>query len=458
MPHRSSSPAKAGDPVLRELSNLARDRAYWVPRFRGARRVGDRGRRYYPHSLTHLISASRPAGQPHRRPEHRGRPRGCMVPAVHGARRVRAGADALRARHRLDLAAGVGDLRPRRAVHVGGGLDARRRRPRARRHLLCRRDAAPQGRGRSARRAVAVAAVHADLARPLLVLRRPRVDDPGRLTRDERHTGGVPAQDADPAVRGAARAARPRPGAACRARARRRGRRARALKMPMGLSELIAVVMVVAVCGLLLAGYPVALTLAGVSLAFAALGHLAGVMSIGLLGALPVRIFGVMTNEVLLAIPLFIFMGVMLERSHIAEELLETMGRLFGAWHGGLGVSVAIVGALLAAAKGVVGATTVTMGLITLPTMLRYGYDPRLAAGSVAATATLAQIFPPATVLVLLGDQIGNAYQAAQLAQGNFAPSSVTVSDLFAGAIVPGFALVAMYILYLIAMAIFFPK
>ena len=164
-----------------------------------------------------------------------------------------------------------------------------------------------------------------------------------------------------------------------------------------------------------------------------------------------------MTNEVLLAIPLFIFMGVMLERSRIAEELLETMGRLFGTLRGGLGISVALVGTLLAAAKGVVGATTVTMGLITLPTMLRHGYDKRLAAGTVAATATLAQIFPPATVLVLLGDQLSTAYQAAQLAQGNFAPSSVTVSDLFAGAIVPGFALVALYILYLIFMAVFFP-
>ena len=208
--------------------------------------------------------------------------------------------------------------------------------------------------------------------------------------------------------------------------------------------------MVVAVCGLLFAGYPVALTLGGVSLAFAALGHLTGVMSFGFLGALPQRVFGVMTNEVLLAIPLFIFMGVMLERSRIAEDLLETMGRLFGTLRGGLGISVAIVGTLLAAAKGVVGATTVTMGLIVLPTMLRHGYDKRLAAGTVAATATLAQIFPPATVLVLLGDQLSTAYQAAQLAQGNFAPSSVTVSDLFAGALMPGFALVAMYILYLI--------
>ena len=178
--------------------------------------------------------------------------------------------------------------------------------------------------------------------------------------------------------------------------------------------------MVVAVCAALMAGYPVALTLGGVSLAFALLGHALGAMDFALLGALPQRIFGVMTNEVLLAIPLFIFMGVMLERSRIAEDLLETMGRLFGTLRGGLGISVVIVGTLLAAAKGVVGATTVTMGLIVLPTMLRHGYDKRLAAGTVAATATLAQIFPPATVLVLLGDQLSNAYQAAQLAAGQF--------------------------------------
>jgi tripartite ATP-independent transporter DctM subunit len=226
----------------------------------------------------------------------------------------------------------------------------------------------------------------------------------------------------------------------------------------MPLAETLAILMVVAVCGFLFFGYPVALTLGGVSLGFAALGHITGVMGFSFIGALPQRVYGVMTNEVLLAIPLFIFMGVMLERSRIAEELLETMGRLFGTLRGGLGISVAIVGTLLAAAKGVVGATTVTMGLIVLPTMLRYGYDKRLAAGTVAATATLAQIFPPATVLVLLGDQLSTAYQAAQLQQGNFAPWSVTVSDLFAGALIPGFALVALYILYLIGMAVFFPK
>src|SRR5690242_18534837 len=151
----------------------------------------------------------------------------------------------------------------------------------------------------------------------------------------------------------------------------------------MALAEVFAILMVVAVCAALMAGYPVALTLGGVSLASAALGHMLGLMGFGILGALPQRIYGVITNEVLLAVPLFVFMGVMLERAGIAEDLLETMGRLFGPLRGGLGISAVIVGTLLAAAKGVVGATTVTMGLIMLPAMLRFGYDPRLAAGTV---------------------------------------------------------------------------
>jgi tripartite ATP-independent transporter DctM subunit len=224
------------------------------------------------------------------------------------------------------------------------------------------------------------------------------------------------------------------------------------------MGEVLAVVMVLAVCAVLFAGYPVALTLAGVSLAFAALGAAIGAMDFNLLGALPQRIFGIMNNDVLLAIPLFVFMGVMMERSRIAEELLETMGSLFGTLPGGLGIAVTLVGVLLAAAKGIVGATTVTMGLIVLPTMLRHGYDKALAAGTVAATATLAQIFPPATVLILLGDQLSNAYQAAQLAEGNFAPRTVSVADLFAGAIVPGSVLVLLYLFYLTGVAIFAPE
>ena len=221
----------------------------------------------------------------------------------------------------------------------------------------------------------------------------------------------------------------------------------------MPLSEILAVLMVVAVVAALMAGYPVALTLAGVSLAFAVFGHTVGVMNFAILGALPQRIYGVMTNEVLLAIPLFIFMGVMLEQSRIAENLLERMGRLFGSLRGGLGYSVVLVGALLAASTGIVGATAVTMGLIMLPAMMRHGYDPRLAAGTVAASATLAQIIPPSTVLVVLGDQLNNAYQSTQLAQGKFAPNVISVSDLFAGAILPGLLLVGLYLLFLIAMA-----
>ncbi|MGA7973671.1 MAG: TRAP transporter large permease subunit [Pseudolabrys sp.] len=225
----------------------------------------------------------------------------------------------------------------------------------------------------------------------------------------------------------------------------------------MALAETLAVLLVVAVIVTLMVGYPVALTLAGVSLAFAALGHVLGVMGFGILGALPDRIYGVITNPVLLAIPLFVFMGVMLEQSRIAEDLLERMGRLFGSWRGGLGYSAVVVGALLAASTGIVGATAVTMGLIMLPAMLRHGYDPRLAAGTVAASATLAQIVPPSTVLIVLGDQLNNAYQAAQLAQGNFAPNALSVSDLFAGAVVPGALLVGLYLAYLIGVAFWRP-
>ena len=217
--------------------------------------------------------------------------------------------------------------------------------------------------------------------------------------------------------------------------------------------ELIAVLLVVAVIAALMAGYPAALTLGGVSLIAALIGGAIGAFPLPLLNALPSRIYGVVTSESLTAIPLFILMGVTLERTRIAEDLLAALAKSFGNWRGGLGVAVVVVGTLLAAAKGVVGATTVTMGLIVLPTMLKAGYDPRLAAGTVAATSTLAQVFPPATVLVLLGDQIGNAWQAAQLEQGNYAPQPATVTDLFAAAIVPGFLLVALYITFLLLVA-----
>ncbi len=223
-------------------------------------------------------------------------------------------------------------------------------------------------------------------------------------------------------------------------------------------AELLAIGMIAAVVLALMAGYPVALTLAGVSLAFAFIGDALGLMGLGILGALPQRIYGVMTNDVLVAIPLFIFMGVMLERSAIAEDLLERMGLMFGRLRGGLGYSVVLVGGLLAASTGLVGATVVTMGLVMLPTMLRHGYDPRLASGTVAASATLAQIIPPSTVLVLLGDGLNNAYQAAQLAKGTFAPSVVSVSDLFAGGLLPGALLVGLYIAFVACMAVWRPQ
>ncbi|TCT13243.1 tripartite ATP-independent transporter DctM subunit [Tepidamorphus gemmatus] len=223
------------------------------------------------------------------------------------------------------------------------------------------------------------------------------------------------------------------------------------------LAHLLDILMFVAVCILLLAGFPVAFTLAGVALIFGLLGYLAGVFSLSFFMAFPQRIFGTMINEVLLAVPLFVFMGVMLERSKVAEELLETMGRLFGTLRGGLGISVSIVGALLAASTGIVGATVVTMGLLSLPTMLRYGYSPRLATGSIAAAGTLGQIIPPSIVLVILGDQLSNAYQKAQLDMGIFSPETVSVGDLFAGALIPGLVLVGMYIVFQIVMAIMKP-
>ena len=208
--------------------------------------------------------------------------------------------------------------------------------------------------------------------------------------------------------------------------------------------------MFLGLCAALLIGYPVAFTLAGVALIFAALGSLLGVFDPVFLEALPNRLFGIMGNATLLAVPLFVFMGVMLERARIAEGLLQALGALFGGVRGGLAVSVLLVGALLAASTGIVGATVVTMGLISLPTMLRYGYDPGLASGTLCAAGTLGQIIPPSIVLVLLGDVLGNAYQAAQLRQGNFTPQTVSVGDLFLGALVPGLLLVSIYIAYIL--------
>ncbi|MDW8478590.1 MAG: TRAP transporter large permease subunit [Xanthomonadales bacterium] len=200
---------------------------------------------------------------------------------------------------------------------------------------------------------------------------------------------------------------------------------------------------------LLALGVPVAFALAGAALASALLGAALGVFDLGVLAAFPNRLFGIMGNETLLAVPLFVFMGVMLERSRIAEELLVSMARLFGGLRGGLALSVLAVGTLMAASTGIVGATVVTMGLISLPAMLARGYDPRLAAGTVAAAGTLGQIIPPSIILVLLGDQLASAYQQAQLARGVFSPETVSIGDLFAGALLPGLLLVLLYALYL---------
>ncbi|SDT09281.1 TRAP transporter, DctM subunit [Halopseudomonas xinjiangensis] len=222
--------------------------------------------------------------------------------------------------------------------------------------------------------------------------------------------------------------------------------------------EFMAVLLFVCLCQALMAGFPVAFTLGGVSLLFAGVGSLTGTFEPSFFGALPSRLFGTMNNQTLLAVPLFVFMGVMLEKSRIAEDLLDAMSRLFGGLRGGLAISVCLVGALLAASTGIVGATVVTLGLLALPTMLRRGYDPALATGTLAATGTLGQIIPPSIVLVLLGDVLSSAYQQAQLRMGIFSPKTVTVGDLFIGALLPGLLLVGLYLLYLIGMAIFKPK
>ncbi len=218
----------------------------------------------------------------------------------------------------------------------------------------------------------------------------------------------------------------------------------------MGWEALILFISVVLV---LLIGYPVAFTLAGTSLIFAFIGTLGGFFDPAFMQALPNRLFGIMTNETLIAVPLFVFMGVMLERSQVAENLLESMALLFGPLRGGLGLSVTLVGMLLAASTGIVGATVVTMGLLSLPTMLRRGYSAQLACGTICASGTLGQIIPPSIVLVLLGDVLSSAYQQAQLDQGIYSPETVSVGDLFAGAVIPGLMLVVFYIVYLLAMA-----
>ncbi len=223
------------------------------------------------------------------------------------------------------------------------------------------------------------------------------------------------------------------------------------------LAEITPLLMFLVVCGVLMLGYPVAFSLAGTALLFAAVGITSGHFNPYLLKAMPDRLFGTINNYTLIAVPLFVLMGVMLEKSRVSEELLENMAKACGRLPGGLGISVVLVGALLAASTGIVGATVVTMGLMSLPTMLKKGYSTALATGTICATGTLGQIIPPSIALVLLGDILSSAYQQAQLSQGIFNPTPVSVGDLFMGAILPGLILVGAYIAYVLLVALFNP-
>lgn len=224
------------------------------------------------------------------------------------------------------------------------------------------------------------------------------------------------------------------------------------------IGEILAGLMFFGVIGMLMLGFPVAFSLAGTSLIFGAVGYYFEVFDFTNMASLAGRYIGFMTNEVLVSVPLFIFMGVMLERSKIAEQLLLTMGKLFGNVRGGLGISVILVGALLAASTGVVGATVVTMGLISLPAMMRAGYDPKLASGVICASGTLGQIIPPSTVLIFMADILAGINSQVQMAKGNFAPNPVSVGDLFAGAFIPGMLLVLLYLGWVIFKAITDPQ
>jgi tripartite ATP-independent transporter DctM subunit len=223
------------------------------------------------------------------------------------------------------------------------------------------------------------------------------------------------------------------------------------------LIELLPLWMFAAVCLLLMLGYPVAFTLGGVALAFAAVGIVSGVFDPNLLKSFPSRLYGIMNNYTLVAVPLFVFMGTVLEKSRLAEDLLSNMTKACGRLPGGLGISVIAVGAMLAASTGIVGATVVTMGLMSLPVMIKRGYAPSFACGTICATGTLGQIIPPSIALVLLGDVLSSAYQQAQLKLGVFNPKTISVGDLFVAAIVPGVLLVMLYMLYVLFTAFFRP-
>ena len=212
--------------------------------------------------------------------------------------------------------------------------------------------------------------------------------------------------------------------------------------------EIIALLLIICVFGALLLGYPVAFTLAGTSILFASVGIALGFFEVNLLRTIPIRVFGIMNNQTLLAVPLFVFMGVVLERSGVAAQMLTDMAKAFRNIKGGLSISIIIVGALLAASTGIVGATVVTMGLMSLPALIQEGYNKKFSSGLVAATGTLGQIIPPSIALVLLGDVMSNAYQRAQNDLGVFAVETVSVGDLFVGAIVPGLLICLLFLIY----------
>ncbi|MGI9323558.1 MAG: TRAP transporter large permease, partial [Pseudomonadales bacterium] len=222
--------------------------------------------------------------------------------------------------------------------------------------------------------------------------------------------------------------------------------------------EFAPLLLFLAVFAVLLLGYPVALSLAGTALLAAFIGSAMGVFDITYLYATPSRLFGIISNQTLIAVPLFVLMGVTLEKTKLAEQLLDAMSKALAGMPGGLGLAVTLVGMLMAASTGIVGATVVTMGLMSLPTMLKARYQPSLATGTICATGTLGQIIPPSIALVLLGDVLSNAYQQAQLSVGIFNAKTISVGDLFAGALIPGLVLVAMFLCYLIVKAVLQPS
>ena len=222
--------------------------------------------------------------------------------------------------------------------------------------------------------------------------------------------------------------------------------------------EFIPLLMFGVICLVLLAGFPVAFSLAGTAIIFAGIGIFSGTFESAFLGAIPNRLYGDMTNMTLVAVPLFVFMGVLLEKSNLAQDLLSNMAEVIGGFKGSLAISVIFVGALIAASTGIVGATVIAMGLISLPIMLSRKYDPSLSAGTICATGTLGQIIPPSIALVILGDVLSAAYQQSQLSIGNFSARTVSVGDLFMGAIIPGIVLVVCYALYVVLRAYLSPQ